>query len=131
MPVIRFTSRTELVGHLQAALVESVDTISEVIAGGEAESLLSAVCLDYAAANTLAKAGWWLTEEIPLWWTEVVTADEDRLCEAEQFLNSRDLQEAMVCAFYAQDESAALVRRLALLSEDEHLSAKFRILFDH
>jgi len=138
MPVVQFTSVTDLEGQLQAALIESVEAIRDEMANGgsspmftDEDDMFSGVCLDYSAAITHARSGWFVSEEVPLWWTEVVTGESERLQEADAFLGQTHLRYGMTCAFYGQDGAGSLVRRIVLLSEDKLLSAKFRTLFDH
>jgi hypothetical protein len=138
MPVEQFNSRLDLEGHLQGALIESVEAINqEAEQGGisplfdDEDAMFAAVCSYYVTAVRLARSGWWVSDEVPLWWTEVVTDDADKHHDAIQWLTRRKLRDAVVAAFYSQSASDVLQARLVLMSEDKELSAKLRMLFDH
>lgn len=138
MPVEKFTSPPELDGHLQARLIESVEAIDEEMEQGgqsplftDEHSMFAEVCSQYVIAVRLARAGWSVSEEAPLWWTEVLTSDRNHIQEASQWLLDRKLGDASVSLFYEKVDVAALRGRLVLMSEDQQLSAKFRTMFDH
>ena len=138
MPVEKFTSSPELDGLLQARLIESVEAIDEEMEQGgqsplftDEHSMFAEVCSQYVIAVRLARAGWSVSDEMPLWWTEVVTDDLNHIQQASQWLLDRKLGDASVALFYEKVGVAAFRGRLVLMSEDQMLSAKFRMMFDH
>lgn len=138
MPIEKFISPPDLDGHLQATLIESVEAIDEEMEQGgisplftDEHSMFAEVCSQYVMAVRLARAGWSVSEEVPLWWTEILTDDPSQIQQASQWLLSRKLGDASVALFYETADVAALRGRLVLMSEDQKLSALFRTMFDH
>ncbi len=138
MPVERFISPPELDGHLQATLIESVEAIDEEMEQGghsplftDEHSMFAEVCSQYLMAVRLVRAGWSVSVEVPLWWTEVLTDDLSHIQQASQWLLDQKLGDASVVLFYEKVDSTALRGRLVLMSEDQMLSTKFRMMFDH
>lgn len=138
MPIEKFISPPDLDGHLQATLIESVEAINEEMEQGgisplftDEHRMFAEVCSQYVMAVRLARAGWSVSEEVPLWWTEILTDDPGQIQQASQWLLSRKLGDASVALFYEKSDVAALRGRLVLMSEDQKLSALFRTKFDH
>jgi len=134
MPMIRFTSEDDLKGELQAALISSVNAVTGggqlVPPNSDASDKLTAVCWSYAAMCSQAESVWWLTEDIPLWWTEAVMLDEESVITAERWVDCRAVSDEFVCVFYGLRNGVAAAR-VIFLTEDKAASALFRTLFDH
>lgn len=138
MPAEQFTSPSELEGHLQAALIQSVEAIHyEAEQGGSSllfsdeHQMSSDACYEYNQAVVLARAGWWVSKQVPLWWIEIITDDATQLHDARRWLMSRRIKDGIVCLFYSLSDDDVLQGRLVLMSEDKELSALFRTMFDH
>lgn len=135
MPVIAFDSESDLKGELQAALISSVNAVTNtgvqlVPPTSNADDKLAAICWTYAAACSQAESLWWLTEDIPLWWTEAVMLDQETVERAERWVEDRNETDKMVCVFYELQNGTAAAR-VIFLTEDKQDSALFRTLFDH
>lgn len=135
MPVLKFASADDLKGELQAALISSVNALTTIGARlvpttSIADDMLAAVCWSYAAVCSQAESLWWLTDDIPLWWTEAIMFDEETIVAAERWVDDRKVADELVCVFYELQKGTSAAR-VIFLTEDKQASALFRTLHDH